>query len=184
MTTVGFCTHLCQSDDWAFDYALNLVRAQGWHLVICHWLASPYRYRRDMIPDDLLQPQQLKPLSPELLNQLEFQLRQYYDARLGDFTDVAFKLCEGQYQIELKRCLRQHLLDVVVMGYQTLEDSLEADAQTMEAFALSLPQPVVLVGHQGPDSYLINPAALPWLDQLQLPAGRWQVLQPVGQAAG
>lgn len=180
MTTVGFCTHLCQSDDWAFDYAFNLVQAQGWHLVICHWLASPYRYRRDLVPDDLLHPQQLQPLTPELLNRLEYQLRQYYDARLGDFTDVAFKLCEGMYQIELKRCLRQHLLDVLVMGYQSLEDSPEADARSMEAFAASLPQPVVLVGHQGPGSYLINPAALAWLDRLRLPEGQYQVLQAEG----
>ena len=155
MTTIGLCTHICETDDWAFNFALNLVKAHNWQLNICHWLPSPYRLRRDMIPDDLFHPQKSLPANPQLLAQLELQLRQYYDERLGDFTNVAFKLCEGMYQVEMVRCFRQHLLDLVVMGYQT-QDALEPDAKPMQEFASNLTNQLVNFGHQGPSSYLLN----------------------------
>lgn len=177
MTTIGLCTHLCETDAGAFDYALQLVKNHNWQLNICHWLSSPYRLRRDMIPDDLFHPTQSVPANPKMLAQLELQLRQHYDNRLGDFTNVAFKLCEGMYQVEMVRCFRQHLLDLVIMGYQP-QDTLEPDAKPMEEFALYLPFPLVLVGKQGSDTYLLNSKAAEWLDLLNLPAGQWQILEP------
>ena len=98
MTTLGFCTHFDQTDKLAFDLAFHVVKANNWQLTICHWLHSPYRIRRDMVVDDLFNPQEIKQVTPLLLNKLEYQLRQYYDPMLEDFTNVAFKLCEGQLQ--------------------------------------------------------------------------------------
>lgn len=177
MITIGLCTHLCDTDEAAFDYALKLVKHHNWQLNICHWLSSPYRLRRDMIPDDLFHPTQAIPANPRLLAQLELQLRQHYDQRLGDFTNVAFKLCEGMYQVEIVRCFRQHLLDLVIMGYQP-QDTLEPDAKPMEEFAQQLAYPLVIVGYQGPNTYLLNPKAAEWLDKLELPAGQWHALEP------
>jgi hypothetical protein len=177
MTTIGLCTHLCETDDWAFDYALKLVKTHDWQLNICHWLPSPYRLRRDMIPDDLFHPVHSIPANPQLLAQLELQLRQYYDDRLGDFTNVAFKLCEGMYQVEMVRCFRQHLLDLVIMGYLP-QHTLEPDAKPVDEFSLYLAYPLVIVGHQGPNTFLLNPKAAEWLEKLDLPIGQWQILEP------
>ncbi len=176
MTTVGFCTHFTQTDDWAFDYALGLARKHNWQLNICHWLHSPFKLRRDIVQTDLFAPTGETAITPQLLTRLERQLREHYDERLGDFTNVAFKLCEGMYQVELVRCLRQNLLDLVVMGYQADETELEPGALPLEEFALRLQYPLVIVGCQGPRSFLLNPKAIEWLAKLDLPQQSWSPL--------
>ncbi len=179
MTTLGLCTNFTQTDEWAFDYALQLARQRSWQLNICHWLHSPYTLRRDIVAGDLFNPAKLQTVTPALLTRLELQLRQYFDPKLGDFTDVAFKLCEGQYQVELIRCMRNHLLDLVVMGFQPAANADFEAYQPLEDFAAHLPYPIVLVGYAGPQTYLINSQALAWQDQLGLTEGSWQLLQPV-----
>jgi hypothetical protein len=179
MKTIGLCTHFMETDEWAFDYAFNLARSRGWQLNICHWLASPYKIRRDIVHDDLFKPTGTVTVTPELLNKFELQLRQYYEPKLGDFTEVAFKLCEGAYQVELIRCFRQNLLDLVVMGYQLPPEDAHAGEQPLEEFAARLQYPLVIVGLDGPGSFLINPKAFEMLDQLRLPGGSWKVIQPV-----
>lgn len=176
MTTLGLCTHFSQTDEWAFDYALALARKRGWQLNICHWLHSPYKLRRDVVQDDLFQPQKVTTVTPQLLNKLELQLREYYDPKLEDFTEAAFKLCEGLYQVELVRCFRQHLLDLVVMGYQPPEQALDGE-QSLEDFARKLHYPLILVGYAGPGSFLLNASALEWLEELDLPEGSWEPLE-------
>jgi len=176
MKTIGLCTHFTQTDAWAFDYALGLVHRHDWKLTICHWLNSPYSLRRDMVYASLQDQEQLQTITPALLTRLELELRQYYEPKLGDFTQVAFKLCEGMYQVELTRCLRQNLLDLVVMGYQSLEDQAVSSAQGQESFALHLPYPIIIVGPDSPDQFIINTAAEEWLDELGLPEGSWRVV--------
>lgn len=178
MKTIGLCTHFTQTDEWAFDYALRLARSHGWQLNICHWLNSPYDLRRDLVyPDLFAAGQAVEPITPALLNRLELQLRQYYDARLGDFDQVAFKLCEGLYQVELTRCFRQHLLDLVVMGYQTHSENDVSGELPLEDFASRIDHPLVIVGPDAPEQFLINSAAVSWLDDLQLPAGSWKLIE-------
>jgi len=178
MTTLGLCTHFSQADEYAFEYALGLVQERGWQLNICHWLHSPYHFRRDMVQDDLFGMGELRQLTPELLVKLELRLREYYEPRLGDFTDVAFKLCEGQYQVELVRCFRKHLLDLVVMGYPPV-NSDDPGEQPIELFAARAHCPLILVGRDGPGTFLLNPYTRPWLDQLGLEEGSWHTLEPV-----
>lgn len=177
MTTIGLCTHFSQTDEWAFDYALTLAKANKWHLIICHWLQSPYSLRRDMVNDDLFNPQKTVPVDEKLLVKLEYQLREYFDQKLGDFTDVAFKLCEGNYQVELNRCIRQHLLDLVVMGYQDQQDLQEDSERPQELFALEADFPMIIVGADGLQTYQINQKALTWKEQLRLKEGSWSVIQ-------
>jgi hypothetical protein len=178
MKTIGLCTHFTQTDEWAFDYAFNLARSRAWQLTICHWLQSPYTIRRDIVYDNLFKPTGTVTVTPELLNKLELQLREYYEPKLGDFTDVAFKLCEGAYQVELIRCFRQSLLDLVVMGYQVPPEESSTGRRPLEVFAASLQYPVVIVGLDGPESFLINPTAFEMLDHLALPEGSWKVIEP------
>ncbi len=185
MKTIGFCTHFTQTDEWAFDYALSLARARNWKLTICHWLHSPYSLRRDMVYTDLKRTSQVQPVTPALLTTLELELRECYESQLGDFTNVAFKLCEGHYQVELTRCLRQNLLDLVVMGYQqtpVLEDvSVE---QPLTTFAQHLPYPMLLVGPQRPDQFWLNALAQNLLSDLNLPEGSWQILDSAAVHTG
>jgi hypothetical protein len=173
MKKIGFCTHFTQTDNWAFDYALGLARRHEWQLTVCHWLNSPYNLRRDMVYSSLHEKAHLQPVTPQLLTRLELELRQYYDPRLADFTQIAFKLCEGMYQVELVRCLRQNLLDLVVMGYQKAEDEASGE-QALEDFALHLPYPMVIVGPDAPDQFILNQAAEKWLVELELPEGNWR----------
>lgn len=179
MKKIGLCTHFTQTDEWAFGYALNLARAHDWQLTICHWLNSPYSLRRDMVFTDLVNRSELQTVSPALLTKLELQLREYYDCKLGDFTQVAFKLCEGLYQVEVVRCFRQHLLDLVVMGYQAPSEEDASEKQLLENFALHLAYPLVIVGPEKPNQFLLNPAAVAMLDELNLAEGTWKQLEAV-----
>jgi hypothetical protein len=70
MRTVGLCTHFTETDEWAFDYALELVRTKQLQLNICHWLESPYQVRRDQIYNDLFNHQNVVSVTPELLNKM------------------------------------------------------------------------------------------------------------------
>lgn len=178
MTAIGLCTHFTETDAWAFEFALERAKARGWQLNICHWLHSPYKIRRDIVRDDLFHPKQNIPATPSLLNKLELQLRDYYEPKLGDFTDVAFKLCEGQYQVELVRCFRNNLLNLVVMGYQPPQAADEPGILALEDFAMALAHPLIIVGQRGPDSYLLNLKAVDWLDQLSIPDDGWEIIQP------
>ena len=179
MKNIGLCTHFSQSDEWAFHFALELVLKNDWQLTICHWLNSPYSLRRDMVYPSLLdQDEEPQPITPKLLTQLDLELRQYYEGKLGEFSNVAFKLCEGMYQIELTRCFRQNLLDLVVIGYQQ-DDPLPASEQPLAEFAANLPHPLVIVGPDEPDRFLLNQASQNWLDEMHLPEGSWQVIEPL-----
>ena len=178
MTTLGFCTHFSNTDEWAFEYAFRLVQARDWQLNICHWLSSPFLLRRDLVQDDLFQSDGIQAVTPQLLNKLDLQRREHYDSKLGDFTNVAFKLCEGQFQVELVRCLRRNQLDLIVMGYMPVEEVQEPGVQPLDEFAYRLSYPVILVGRDGPHSFLLNAKALEWLEYLDIPQGDWTLLEP------
>jgi hypothetical protein len=45
------------------------------------------------------------------------------------------------------------------------------------SFAAKLQYPLVIVGLDGPGSFLINHKAFEMLDQLRLPEGSWKVIQ-------
>ncbi len=179
MKAVGLCTHFTETDEWAFEYAFNLAQKRHLQLNICHWLESPYQIRRDLVYNDLFSREELVPVTPEVLNKLELKLREFYEPKLGDFTDVAFKLCEGSYQVELVRCFRQNLLDLVVMGYQKPDSQKDSPEQPMETFITDLAYPIIIVGVDGPDTFLLNEKASKIIELLELPEGSWRVLEPV-----
>jgi hypothetical protein len=176
MKKIGLCTHFSQTDEWAFNFALELVRRNDWQLTICHWLNSPYSLRRDMVYPTLHEGGEPQPVTSQLLTQLELELRQHFESKLGDFTNVAFKLCEGMYQVELTRCFHQNLLDLVVIGYQPDEQATSAE-QPLVAFAAQLDHPLVIVGPEKPDEFLLNEAARSWVDELHLVDGSWKIIE-------
>ena len=76
------------------------------------------------------------------------------------------------YQVELTRCFRQNLLDLVVIGYPS-DDLVASSEQPLEEFAAHLNYPLVIIGPDEPDQFMLNQAAQTWLDELQLPDGSW-----------
>jgi hypothetical protein len=178
MKTIGFCTHFSQSDAWAFDFALDLARQRNWQLNICHWLNSPYNLRRDIVYTSLFDKGETQHISPSMLTSLELKLRQYYEPKLCDFTQVGFKLCEGMYQVELSRCFRQNLLDLVVMGYQSASDQEISGEQPIEEFAQNLNYPLVIVGPQKVDQFRLNQSALAFFDEYGIPHDEWELIEP------
>lgn len=171
MITIGLCTHFSETDRLAFDFALALAQKRQAQLNICHWLNSPFILRRDIVPDDLFRPSQTAPVTPALLTHLEHQLRAYYEPLLCDFTNVAFKLCEGNFQVELARCFRRHQLDLALLGDQPGE--LSGSSQTLAEFAARTAYPLVIVQAETP-RFRLNSATRPWLDYLDLPEQSWE----------
>ena len=90
--SIGLCTHFAETDEWAFQYALRLAQTADRTLTICHWLHSPFRLRRDIVDNDLFAPTGTVAITPRILAGLELQLREYYEPKLGEFTNVGFKI--------------------------------------------------------------------------------------------
>ena len=86
------------------------------------------------------------------------------------------KFCEGLYQVELVRCFRQQLLDLVVMGYQPRATIAQTGEQPMVEFARELDYPVVIVGGADQRSYWLNAPARKHIAELDLAEENWEDL--------
>ena len=66
------------------------------------------------------------------------------------------------------------------MGYQfPIEETETLRDRSFEEFVTKLGYPVIVVGHGGPETFLLNQKAFELLDQLMLPDHSWMVLEPV-----
>jgi len=169
--SVGFCAHYCPQGDWAFEFALRLARAHGLRLNIFHFIVDPY-------DPDARVPQALSAEDrARRAIQLERELRMYYDARLGDYLDAGFRLCEDPEWTELHRCLTKREFQVLVLGYPLYLATF--GGVPIEKFVTHFVCPVVLVGPSSPlEIHLNQPAAL-IADKLTLGGKRYSVLQAV-----
>jgi hypothetical protein len=162
---------MTRSGDWAFNYALDLAVEHDVRLDIFFFptpTSSPHasRGRRG----------ELAELSEERKVQVEKDVRLYYDRILGDFVNVGFRLCEGDEDPELRRCLLvRKEYDVLVLAYEGYRCMF--GTRTIEEFAESLPCPTVLVGPDKPDRFAVNTPARMWIDRLGLAGSDWH---PVG----
>ena len=173
---VGLCALFSRPGDWAFDYALALARAHQCRLNVFYFLQSPYKLRRDVVFVDAAHTQ-TAPVTPELIAQKDRELREQFDDRLGDYTDVGFRLCEGADEWELRKCFRRGQYDVLVIGYEKRGANF-GGTNTIEGFALSFKGPVVMVGPDAPDSFYLNQPAEDWLEHLMIPQGHWKAIDP------
>ncbi|MGO8879368.1 MAG: universal stress protein [Desulfomonilaceae bacterium] len=175
MNGIGLCAVFSRQGDWAFDYALGLARKHQTRLNIFHFLESPYTLRRDVVFVDA-EKTQTAPVTPELIAEKDKELRMGFDSRLGDYVDVGFRLCEGVHEIELRKCFKKGDYEVLVIGYQRKGASF-GGTTTIEEFCHKFHGPVVLVGPEAPDMFYINGPAKKMLDQLNIPEGKWRMIE-------
>jgi hypothetical protein len=174
MKGIGLCALFSRQGDWAFDYALFLARKHKAKLNVFHFLESPYAVRRDVVFVDA-EKDETAVVSPELIAKKDKELRLKYDERLGDYVDVGFRLCEGSDEWELKKCFKRGDYEVLVIGYQAKHADF-GGTTTIEEFAGRFHGPLVLVGPESPDVFHINEKAKEMLDQLDIPEGKWKLL--------
>jgi len=174
MKGIGLCAIFSRQGDWAFDYALNLARKHKAKLNVFHFLESPYAVRRDVVFVDT-KKEKTAVVTPEIIAEKDKELRLKYDERLGDYVDVGFRLCEGSDEWELKKCFKRGDYEVLVIGYQGKGADF-GGTTTIEEFAGRFHGPLVLVGPNSPDVFYINEKAKELLNQLDIPDGKWQLL--------
>jgi len=174
MEAIGLCSHYSRQGDWAFDYAFGLASKKDIQLNIFHWLESPFRFRRDIVYSND-KKQEVVRVTDEFQVKKELELREYYEAKLGDFVKVGFRLCEGNEGAELARCLRRREYDLLVMGY--LDRGADFGGQVIERFASNFRTPVVMVGPDKPNSFHLNKLAADIADQLGIKEGEWSLIE-------
>lgn len=174
MKGIGLCAIFSRQGDWAFDYALSLARKHKAKLNVFHFLESPYAVRRDVVFVDA-KKEKTAVVTPEIIAEKDKELRLKYDDRLGDYVDVGFRLCEGSDEWELKKCFKRGDYEVLVVGYQAKGADF-GGTTTIEEFAGRFHGPLVLVGPESPDVFHINEKAKELLDQLDIPGGKWSLL--------
>jgi hypothetical protein len=167
---VGTCALPTEVGDRALAVALDCAKRHGVQLDIFFFPTSPFephpprgRYgetasltRRESI-------------------ELERQIRLYYDPRLGDYLDVGFRLCAGDEDPELRRCLLYRKeYDILVLPFPALDCSF-GEVPLVE-FAESLPCPTILVGPGESDELWLNSAAGPLAARLLGEGIAWTAL--------
>lgn len=170
LSGVGYCACLSQVGDWAFEFALGLARRQDIRLNIFFFPDPPCKKHlaRGRRGERLL-------IGEKEEIDLERRVRLYYDDLLGEFVNVGFRLCEGDEDPELRRCLLLRKdYDVLVLAYER-RGCLFGETP-IEEFVGHMPCPIVLVGPDRNDEiYLSIPAKL-WAETLGLNEGEWRLV--------
>jgi len=167
--TIGLCADYTHQGDWAFDFALVRAKRRNTALNIFRFpsldcaapasadagTAAPVRWDDEWVA-------------------LDRELREYYDERLGDYLEVGFRVCAGNKNVELRRCLMHQEYSVLVMA-DTGSNVPGCDLD-IRSFAGRLCCPVVVVGPDRADRYALNGAADMLAGQLGLAPGTYEII--------
>jgi hypothetical protein len=167
LSGVGYCARLSRVGDWAFEFALRLAQRHDMRLNVFFFPDPPYRVHaaRGRHGERLH-------LAEKEEIELERRVRLYYDERLGDFLNVGFRLCEGDEEPELLRCLLiRKDYDILVLAYENR--GCLFGACTIEDFAERMACPTVLVGPSRSDELYLNTPARLWTETLDLDNEEW-----------
>jgi hypothetical protein len=167
LTGVGYCARLTRVGDWAFDLAFRLAQRHDVRLNIFFF------------PDPPCGPHAGRGRHGEWLRageeekiELERRVRLYYDERLGDFLNVGFRLCEGDEEPELLRCLLiRKDYDVLVLAYEY--HGCPFGKRPIEEFAERMACPTILVGPRRSNELHINTPAKLWSERFGLNDAEW-----------
>lgn len=171
---VGFCALPSEVGDWALAVALDCAKRYGVQLDIFIFPSTPFephpsrgRYGESAF------------LTHRESIELERQMRLYYDSRLGDYLEVGFRLCAGDEDPELRRCLLfRKEYDILVLPFPR-HDCFFGSVPLVE-FAESLPCPVILVGPDTSVELWLNSAARPLAARLLGEGAAWSDLASSG----
>ncbi len=163
---VGFCAHFSKQGDWAFDVALKISKTHDKTLNVFRFLIDPFD------PNDI----RVQKLSRQELEKLaikeEKDLRLYYDRRAGEYLDVGFRICYNDSWTELHRCLLVREFQLLVLAYP--RKGVTFAHRPIEEFANGFISPVVLVGPDSPDQFLLNSRAALLTATLGLSQENWK----------
>ncbi len=173
---IGYCGRISTAGDWAFHFALALARRHNVRLNIFFFPSPPCNTH---VPRGRHGERAL--LSEQEKIDLERKIRLYYDERLGDYENAGFRLCEGDEDPELRRCLIKADYDVLVLPYEDYGCSF--GGRPIESFAESMPCPTVLVGPGRADEIYYNSPASLWRHLLGLHDEEWRPIEEAGVTA-
>ena len=160
LTGIGVCARLDEVGDWAFDLALDIARR---HRVVLDVFFFPGSFGDPHARRGRRGEQQR--LTRQQAIDLEREVRMYYDARAGDYAEVGFRLCEGDEEPELRRCLvTRREFDVLVLPCPS--EACRLGDRSMEQFAETMPCPTILVGPDRRDQRRANSAFRLWQERL------------------
>jgi hypothetical protein len=170
---VGYCARMTRCGDWAFDYSLDLAVSHDVRLDIFFFPTPPSRPHAPRGRSG-----ELAEIPEERKIEMEKDVRLYFDEMLGDYVNVGFRLCEGDEDPELRRCLLvRKEYDVLVLPYEGYR--CRFGERPIEEFAESMPCPTVLVGPERPGQYFVNTAAGLWIEKLRLEHEEWSHVNDV-----
>lgn len=171
---VGYCARMTRAGDWAFDFALDLAVRSDVRLDIFFFPTPPSKPHASRGRHG-----ELGQIPEERKIEIEKDVRIYYDRALGDFVNVGFRLCEGDEDPELRRCLLlRKEYDLLVLAYEGYH--CHFGEKRIEEFAESMPCPVVLVGPERPDQYYVNTPGKTWVPRLGLEHANCHLVDEVG----
>lgn len=175
---IGYCARISTAGDWALNFALALARRHDVRLNIFFFPTQPCNTHASRGRHG-----ERSRMSEQEKIDMEREIRLYYDDRLGDYENVGFRLCEGDEDPELRRCLLvREDYDILVLTYEHYGCSF--GRQPIESFAESMPCPTVLVGPERRDQIYYNSAASLWSHRLGLKDNEWRPVAEVGIEAG
>jgi hypothetical protein len=150
---IGYCARMTLTGDWAFNYALDLTLHHDVRLNIFFFPTPPSQPHapRGRRGERIVLPEERR-------NQIERDVRLYYDQMLGEYVNVGFRLCDGDEDPELRRCLLiKREYDLLILPYEGYR--CRFGERSIEEFAESMPCPTVLVGPEQPTQLFVNSPA-------------------------
>lgn len=114
-----FCTDFSEDANIAFLHALNLAKKYGASLHIIHVPHSPFRYSRHIVDEDVPENKAQDGQSffdEDVAKLAEKDLRDAYEAKVGDLKDCRFVIKCGAPDVEIIRYAKHNAIDLIVMG--------------------------------------------------------------------
>jgi nucleotide-binding universal stress UspA family protein len=115
---------LCAADfnetcAWAVAEAADIARREGAELLLCHFIASPYKYSRDFVYAEPGSQEQAV-MGPEVRRRYEERLRAAYGEKLDGRARLV--VASGFPETEILRLARREGADLIVLGRTGLHD--------------------------------------------------------------
>lgn len=170
LEAVGLVANYSPAGDRAFETAFRLAREYGARLNI-------FRFAGSVAGESLAVPAEAGGEAGGTAGTAaeERILRERWEERLGDFTEVGFRVCgSARHNLELRRCLRKREYQLLVIPCDGPEATF--GGMPLEEFAYRFTAPVVLVGAEPADKLRLSPAGRVWAESREWPLPGWTLI--------